>query len=91
MNAFTASSRSSPFSFMNATSRCSIAGVDDVPPEQAERVLRTNVVGYALMAREAEPHIRAGASIISTVSSEKLEKVVKPPMNPTPSNSRQRS
>lgn len=52
----------------------SSAGIDDVPPEQVERLLKTNVVGYALMAREAAARMTApGGSIVNTVSVEAYE------------------
>lgn len=31
----------------------SSAGIEDVPPEQLERVMRTNVFGYVFMAKHA--------------------------------------
>ncbi|KAI8463913.1 MAG: short-chain dehydrogenase/reductase SDR [Monoraphidium minutum] len=51
----------------------SSAGIEDVPPEQLERVMRTNVYGYLFMAKAAVPHMHAGASIIQTVSVEAYE------------------
>jgi NAD(P)-dependent dehydrogenase (short-subunit alcohol dehydrogenase family) len=48
----------------------SSAGIDDVPPEQLERTLKTNVFGYLLMAKHAAPHLKPGASVVNTVSVE---------------------
>ncbi|GBF94167.1 NAD(P)-dependent oxidoreductase [Raphidocelis subcapitata] len=48
----------------------SSAGIEDVPPEQLERVMRTNVFGYFFMAKAALPHTGEGASIINTLSVE---------------------
>jgi len=48
----------------------SSAGIDDIPPEQLERVFRTNVFGYVFMSKAALPHMQRGASIINTVSVE---------------------
>ncbi|KIZ07834.1 short-chain dehydrogenase/reductase SDR [Monoraphidium neglectum] len=51
----------------------SSAGIEDVPAEQLERVLRTNVFGYIFMAKAALPHMKPGSSIIQTVSVEAYE------------------
>lgn len=51
----------------------SSAGIEDVPPEQLERVMMTNVFGYMFMSKHAVPHMKAGASIINTVSVEAYE------------------
>lgn len=42
--------------------------IEDIPTEEWERTLRTNLTGMFLLCREAVPHMRPGAAIINTAS-----------------------
>jgi NAD(P)-dependent dehydrogenase (short-subunit alcohol dehydrogenase family) len=43
-------------------------GIEDVPTEQFDRVLKTNLYGMFWVTKAALPHMREGASIINTSS-----------------------
>jgi len=47
--------------------------IEDITDERLEETLRTNIMGYFLMARAAVPHLGRGASIINTGSVVGLE------------------
>jgi NAD(P)-dependent dehydrogenase (short-subunit alcohol dehydrogenase family) len=43
-------------------------GIEDIPTEQFDRVLKTNLYGMFWVTKAALPHMREGASIINTAS-----------------------
>jgi NAD(P)-dependent dehydrogenase (short-subunit alcohol dehydrogenase family) len=43
-------------------------GIEDIPTEQFDRVLKTNLYGMFWITKAALPHMREGASIINTAS-----------------------
>lgn len=52
----------------NAGEQGDVSGVEDLKPEQVERVFRTNIFGFFYMTKAALPHLQAGASVINTTS-----------------------
>ena len=53
---------------LNAGSQRSRGEIDEIPPEELDRVLRTNLSAPFWLAQEALPHLRPGSSIIATTS-----------------------
>ena len=52
----------------NAAFQMSRGGITEMPSDEIERVVRTNVLAYFWLAKAAVPHMRPGAAIINTTS-----------------------
>jgi NAD(P)-dependent dehydrogenase (short-subunit alcohol dehydrogenase family) len=52
----------------NAGEQHEVAGIEDLKPENVERIFRTNIFGFFYLTKAALPHLKAGASIINTTS-----------------------
>jgi NAD(P)-dependent dehydrogenase (short-subunit alcohol dehydrogenase family) len=53
---------------LNAAHQRSRGGIDEIPTEDFDRVIRTNLYSAVFLARAAVPHLQAGSSIITTAS-----------------------
>jgi NAD(P)-dependent dehydrogenase (short-subunit alcohol dehydrogenase family) len=53
---------------LNAAHQRNRGGIDEIPTEDFDRVIRTNLYSAVFLARAAVPHLQAGSSIISTTS-----------------------
>ncbi|GAA3052567.1 MULTISPECIES: SDR family oxidoreductase [Actinomycetes] len=53
---------------LNAAYQRQRDGIDTVPTEEVRRVFDTNLLAHVVMTREAVPHLKPGASIITTTS-----------------------
>jgi NAD(P)-dependent dehydrogenase (short-subunit alcohol dehydrogenase family) len=54
----------------NAAQQYITGGLQEIAPEQIEKVFRTNIFGYFFMAQAAVPHIPQGGAVINTTSVE---------------------
>lgn len=52
----------------NAAFQQHVQNIQDIPDEQFEETLRTNIGGYFYMARAAVPHLKEGSAILNTGS-----------------------
>jgi hypothetical protein len=53
---------------LNAAHQRNRGGIDQIPTDDFDRVMRTNLYSAVFLARAAVPHLQAGSSIITTTS-----------------------
>lgn len=57
----------------NAAYQMQRDGIDDVPPDEVERVFRTNILAMFWLSRAAVPHMQPGSAIVNTTSIQAFE------------------